>query len=175
MALFIQNHVVWLQISVNNVMPMQLFESKQDFTDVDSGFVLIESLLYLQVLTQVASRAILQNQEEFSSGLESEVELDYERMADHTHDVSFSHGISGESILLDLVLGQHFHGMQGAVTYLLHEVHLSKTPRPQQFMRSETVSSYQFSRFCFCRLLSFCIEVSFNNVLLCFGLLVLGV
>ena len=82
MPLVIQDHIVRLEISKNNVIAMELLNSQQNLTDIDSRFVFIEPFLYLEILRQIPSWAILQDQEKLILGLESKVQANYKWMAD---------------------------------------------------------------------------------------------
>jgi hypothetical protein len=75
-------HVFWLQISVQNVLGVQMVQSQEYVRSVKSGSVFFESPNLRQVEEELTSWAVLKNEKQFAVALESVVHLNNERMPD---------------------------------------------------------------------------------------------
>ena len=63
MAFLVNYHIVWLQISKNDILFVQGLDSKKNFLNVEPGFILAETLLNLQILAKVTTWAVIWDQE----------------------------------------------------------------------------------------------------------------
>lgn len=82
MACIIQQDILRLQISVNNLKPMQTLQRAQQFSGIESGAIDIKALFLLQVVEQFAAIDECEDQVKLFGGLEGEFEWDDERVVD---------------------------------------------------------------------------------------------
>ena len=75
-------HIFWLQVSVKNVLGVQMMQRQKYVRGVESGRVLLESPDLGQVEKQLSSWAVLQHEKQFAVALEGVVHLDDEWVPD---------------------------------------------------------------------------------------------
>lgn len=88
-----------------------MFQGQDDFCQIETGRVLHENALTLQVHEQLAAAQILQYQVEFAARLEGVDQIHYKRVFNSLQDVSLC--LSMGSVFLvpyDGCLLQHLHG-----------------------------------------------------------------
>ena len=101
----VNDHVVWFQVSEDNVLLVQGLDAEQNLLDIQPGLVLAEALLDLEVLAQVATGAVIRDQEEVVLRLKGVAQLDNEWVLAHTaHDVAFRDRILLQIVALYLLL-----------------------------------------------------------------------
>ena len=99
MTLTVDDDVVGLQISKDNIAFMKHLERKQDLLSEQLCLFLRELPFDLQVLRKITPRAIVRNQEQMVLGLESIPQLDNKGMFAHQpHDIAF-----GQCVLLQIL------------------------------------------------------------------------
>lgn len=87
---------------------MDVFHGKNDFCDIEAGFILIEDLPLIQMESQVTSGTVIQDHIEILRSLEGVVKLDDVGVVRELEDVALCDGISEvivlhkESLLEDL-------------------------------------------------------------------------
>jgi hypothetical protein len=83
----VQQDVLRLYVSVEDVVRVELFDAQQDLQEVEFGCLLIKPFLLLYVGEQLASRAVLHHEDDVVPALEGVVQGHEERMPDFYHDV----------------------------------------------------------------------------------------
>ena len=76
MALFVDENVFGLEVSVQNVHVVQELHGENHFGDEELGLVLLKDLAFLEVDAEVASRAVVENHVQVLWSLETVVHLD---------------------------------------------------------------------------------------------------
>ena len=146
MAIVIEDYVIRFEISVDNVSLVKVLESKENFSDVESGSVLAESSLVYNDFSKIATGTEVENEEQFGHCLECEVEVDNEGMSHVGEDVSFCLGVSDKVLTKDLSLTESFHGVEFARVFVSHEVHITKTSTSKLLKRQKVVLAISASR-----------------------------
>lgn len=126
MTLLVQDDVVRLQVSVDNVYTMKSFKRENDLADKELSFPFREYVLYLNVLVEIAPGTVVTHQEEFVACLESIAEPHDEGVTHLSHHVPFCYRILPESLLIDLSLAQYFHSKLFLVCLSLDKIDFSK-------------------------------------------------
>jgi len=65
MSFVIEYHVLWLQVPINDVTFMEVFQRQQYLAQIHATFFLREATLSVQDLTQIRPRTKVQYKEEF--------------------------------------------------------------------------------------------------------------
>ena len=105
MTIFVDNDIVWLQISKDNVLLVQSLYAQKNLRGVEPCLVLRETSLDLQILAQVTPWTVVRDQEQMVFGLECVSELNYERVLAHAaHNVTLRYRILLQVLLLYLLL-----------------------------------------------------------------------
>lgn len=89
MTFDVQDNIIWLQISVYDIMLVKMFQGCEDFADVDFRSVLAKSMLSLEVFSQITSWAEIEDHEELARGLERIMELNDKGMVQITEYILF--------------------------------------------------------------------------------------
>ena len=135
MAILIEDDVVWLQIPEDDVSPMQVLQRKQHLCQIVAGFRLGKPLVLLESSAHIATRCIVQQQEELFWRLESIFESDYEWMCSVSKHISLSLRILHQVLPQDLLLVEYLHGKElprllllplRINPQLLHQVHYAE-------------------------------------------------
>jgi len=142
MAIRIDDHIVRLQVSENNVALVQTLNRKQHFTGVNFSPRLFELALQLQDLGKVPALAVLHDQVQFLIRLESVVQIHNEGVLDVGKHVALRLRVLDEIIADYLVLRLHFHRVEHARGLLSNEVNLTERTCPQQLHRLEMLRHY---------------------------------
>jgi len=61
MSFFINKYVFWLQISVNNIILMQIFYCYYELTNVEPGHIFCEFSLFIELCQKIYSWTVLHN------------------------------------------------------------------------------------------------------------------
>jgi hypothetical protein len=101
----VKQHVPGLDISMDDVMPMEVLNCQEDLRKVEQRALLPKPPLSLQLKCQVALLAVLKREEEVGCGLKGSLESDDERVSGSCEDVSLSHGVGCQSMLLQAPFG----------------------------------------------------------------------
>lgn len=104
MALLVQDYIVGLQVSVDDVSTVQRLKSENDLANEELGFPLREYVLYLYVLVEVAPDTVVAHEEKFVARLEGVAEPHDEGVPHLCHHVAFGYRILPEDLLIDLSL-----------------------------------------------------------------------
>ena len=105
MAIFVDNDIVRLQVSKDNVLLVQSLYAQKNLRGVEPCLVLGETSLDLQILAQVTPWTIVWDQEQMVFGLEGISELDYKWVLTHAaHNVTLCYRILLQVLLLYLLL-----------------------------------------------------------------------
>jgi hypothetical protein len=99
-------HVFWLQISVKDVLGVQVMQRQKYVRSVKSGSVFLESPNLRQIEKKLSSRAVLKDEKQFAVALEGVVHLDYKWVPDVFQNSSFRHGV------LNLISPNYFSFLQ---------------------------------------------------------------
>ena len=82
MSLLIEQNILRLQVPINNIQPMQVFQSKHQLRGIKPAFLLMEVDFFDQVMTHVLAATEIQAQIDVVWGLEGEVQGNYEGVRD---------------------------------------------------------------------------------------------
>lgn len=89
-SLSVDEHILWLQISVQNVHLVEMLQSQQNIGSVKLGCILLKSANLTEIEEQLASGAVLQTEEQLGLRLEGVV---------HLHDVGVVHTFKNASLI----------------------------------------------------------------------------
>ncbi len=78
MAVKVDEDIIRLQVSVENVIIMQVFEGEDDFCDVEPCVLLFQSDFLGDQVAEVFARAVVRDQVQVLRRLECEVHLQHE-------------------------------------------------------------------------------------------------
>ena len=78
MALWIQEDILWLEVSVDDTVRMECLQAKNDFGCVEPYLVLVEASLVSEVKEEFAAWTVLHYEVELVFGLERKGHLDDE-------------------------------------------------------------------------------------------------
>lgn len=93
MTLSIDKYVFRLQISINDVKTMNVLYSKDDLSDEEFGFMLLENLSLVEMISKIAPITVIQYHIEVIRGLEAVVHLDHEWMVGLLEDIALSDSV----------------------------------------------------------------------------------
>jgi hypothetical protein len=82
MSLLIEENILRLQIPINNIQAMQVFQSKDQLGRIKPTFLLMEIDFFDQVMTHVLAATEIQAQIDVVWGLKGEVQRNYEGVRD---------------------------------------------------------------------------------------------
>lgn len=127
MAIVIQNHVIWLEISVDDISFVQVMQCQQYFSNIQSSSVFSEPSFVGNDLSQITSRTELKNQEKLSFRLEGIVQVHDEWMPHVRKHVTLSLGISDKILSQYLPLAKSFHCIQLARVFVSNQEDITET------------------------------------------------
>ena len=90
---------------------MEIFEGEDDLRRVEDDFLIIQSLLFLEVEEEGAASSIVKHKVQVRLALKRIVKLENERMVDCHQDFLFELYIIDVVLLFQLRLGQDLHGV----------------------------------------------------------------
>lgn len=93
MALLIQNYVVWFQISEDDVSIVEIFQSKENLSQINASSIFAQSFFSQQHFPKVSAWTIIKDQEQFSPGLKGKIETDNEWVTSIWKNIPFSNRI----------------------------------------------------------------------------------
>ena len=109
MTLCIQEHVLWLQVTVYNVVLVQVLDGQQNLLRVEPAATLAEPCGSRQMEEQLATRAVLQNKVQLLGRLECINHIHNERVGHRFENVSLRLGMLNLVSLDDVFFTQHLH------------------------------------------------------------------
>ena len=74
-AVFSQQDIVWLQVSIDHTVLVQVLKCQDDLASVDLGYFFRQTSLSLEVLAQITARAVLKKEKDVLAVLEGEEKL----------------------------------------------------------------------------------------------------
>ena len=104
-------HIFRLEISVENVLRMQVMQCQQDITCVESGSIFLEPSNLRKIEKEFSTWAVFQHKEQFTLTLEGIVHFDNEWMLYIFQDSPFSHSMFNLVPPYDLSLLQYLHSI----------------------------------------------------------------
>mmetsp|Transcript_20987 Transcript_20987/g.28231 ORF Transcript_20987/g.28231 Transcript_20987/m.28231 type:complete len:220 (-) Transcript_20987:1507-2166(-) len=110
-AIFIKDDIVWLEVAEDDVTTVEVFEGQQNLSEIQSGPILIKSLVFLQGSAHVATRCVIEEQEKFLGRLEGILQTHDERMVHERQDISLCLGVLHQVLSQDLLFVEDFHGV----------------------------------------------------------------
>ena len=109
MSIFVENDVIRLQVTENNVSLMQVFKSKENLGEVSPGSVFSKTFVFLKCTTHIATWCVVKEQEKLLWSLESILQTNDERMVSVGKHVSLSLCILYQVLAKDLLLIKYLH------------------------------------------------------------------
>ena len=141
MALLVQDYIVGLQVSVDDVSTVQRLKSEYDLANEELGFPFREYVLYLYVLVEVAAGTVVAHEEQFVARLEGVAEPHDEGVPHLCHYVALGYRILPQNLLIDLSLAKYFHGKLLLVCFSLDKIHFPERAVSEQLLSYERVRS----------------------------------
>lgn len=90
MAIDVNENILWLQVAVQNVLRVNVFETQQNFCEVETGLRLGKPLLALEEVEEFPSRAKVRHEVHALPALEGPVQLQNKGMIEQTlHNLEF--------------------------------------------------------------------------------------
>ena len=129
MAVGIQQDILRFEISIDDVVLMQVLQRQDQLGDVEFGPMLVEVTVLLEVPEELPTRHEVRNEVEVGGGLEGELQAHDEgrvRGGRAHEDVAFAHGMGHLFLLHDDLLGQHLHGVDALRVLFPNLIHLSE-------------------------------------------------
>lgn len=125
-AILIENHVVRLEVTLDNFLFMQVLNGQQYLTELEARRGFVEPLLLVQQLAQVSVGTLVQDQEQPLFGLKSLVEAHYERVSHLGEYVALRQGLARQVPPHYFRLLKHLHCLQLQIVLLLHQLHFTE-------------------------------------------------
>jgi len=126
MALSIQQDVLRLEISIDDVFLVECIDGTNDLGGVELSPLLIEPLISAEVSEELTAVQEIDKKVQLSFGLESIMQTNNIRVFDLLEDVALSLSLD-EKILFDqLVLLQNLHGIRHSIVIFPHKIDLSE-------------------------------------------------
>mmetsp|Transcript_17233 Transcript_17233/g.42736 ORF Transcript_17233/g.42736 Transcript_17233/m.42736 type:complete len:312 (-) Transcript_17233:812-1747(-) len=126
MAVFAQQHVLRLQVTVNDVHRVQMLQSKHNLRTIKPAPSFRESAGLLEVKEELSTAAVLQDEVQLPRVLEGVMESDNKRMVHTVEDLALSLRVHHLVPLHDVVLPQNLHRVRLLLTKLrTNQKHLS--------------------------------------------------
>ena len=101
--MFVQDNVVWFEISEDDASFVQVLNCEKNLTNVNSCSVFSEIVFMLKIIGKITSRAVLKDEEQPILSLESILQTNNEWMVGNTEDVSLSNSISCQVLFDDFI------------------------------------------------------------------------
>lgn len=112
MSILVKHDVVRLQISKDNVFFVQVLHRQQDLTKVEASPIFLETSIFLQTSGHVATRSIVEKQEQLFRSLECVLEPDDKWMRSVGEYVTLRLRVLDEVLAEDLFFVQDFHRVE---------------------------------------------------------------
>mmetsp|Transcript_51915 Transcript_51915/g.110321 ORF Transcript_51915/g.110321 Transcript_51915/m.110321 type:complete len:289 (-) Transcript_51915:16-882(-) len=138
----IQQHVLRLQVSVDDSQAMQVGDRAGGLGDVEASTALAEAARSAEMVEQLTAWAELHDHVELLGGLEGVVEGDDEGVGDGFQDTSLGLRVLHLVSFDDVLLAQHLHRVDFASAHMLHKHHLSIGPLAQDLHELEIVQDW---------------------------------
>ena len=112
MACRVEEDIFGLEVTVYNVVLVQVLERKGEFGDVEPRAIFSEPGLSLQVPEELSARLEIGHEEEFLVGLEAKFETDQEGTFERRlEDLALADGVRDLFLGYDFLLREHLHGI----------------------------------------------------------------
>lgn len=108
-AVGVNQYVLWFEISVDDIQGVDVLDGQNDLGNEELGLVLLEDLSLVQMVGQVAARAVVENHVEVVRRLEAVVHLDHERMVRLLQDVALRNRVLQVLVPVQERFLQHLH------------------------------------------------------------------
>ena len=111
MAILLNDDVIWLQVSEDDLSLVQVLDCQDNLGDVDFGEAFVDLALLLYELSEVAARAIVEDEIQPILRLKCVIKLHYERMMSIRQHISLGHRVFDVVVAHYLQFAQHFHSV----------------------------------------------------------------
>lgn len=118
-----EKNILWFDISIDNVVLMEIRKSKKDFDDIKPGYIFGESFIFFDESEEFSSRAIFYNKDEKFGCFECKFHFYEKRVLRCFHDVSFVHDDIFLFVFYDHFFVDYFHGVELAIFLETTEIH----------------------------------------------------
>lgn len=127
----IEQNILRLQVSVDNLFGVEVFDGQDEFSNVETCLILRKNDFSGQVETEIATRAVVQCQVEVVRSLERIMEINNKWVVGLFQNVGFYDGVL--ELLLDdqVFLLEGLEGVLFAAHNVLNEKHFPKGSRTQ--------------------------------------------
>jgi len=109
MTVVVKNHIIGLEITVDDISLVQVLKGEQDLSDVQLCTLFCKPPLLGNNLSKIATWAEVENQKQLGLALECVVEVDNEWMAHVRQNVTFCLRVSHEVLPQNLALAKGLH------------------------------------------------------------------
>ena len=138
-----------INLPVDDSLTVKVLQSQNDLCQIETGCVLHENALSLQMHEQLPTAEVFENQVELAARLEGVNQVHNEWVLDRLQNVPLRLGVG--SVLLVAHNGrllQHFHGKYVAGIFAGHLAHLEHFPVPAPAQNSAELKVLRSSLFC---------------------------
>ena len=109
MAILIEDNIVWLQVSEDDISLMKVLQSQEHLSQIHPSSILCKSFVFLKCTAHVATRGVIEKKKELLGRLKGVLQSDYERMSGVSEYIALSFCILDQVLTKDLLFVQNFH------------------------------------------------------------------
>lgn len=107
-ALGIQQHVFWLEVSVDDVKAMNITNGQDNLSSIKTSSCFVETTFLAKMKKQLTPWTVIENKEKLLLGLERHVHADDEWMTDIPENTAFRVGVFDLVSIDDVLLAENF-------------------------------------------------------------------
>ena len=119
MSVLAQQNILRLQVPVNYLLRVEVFDGEDYFCCVENYLLLVKTALFVQMVEEGAAALVIQQQVQVSLALEGVVKLENERVAQGHQDLALELDITEVVFLFEDSLIKDFHCVVLALALVL--------------------------------------------------------
>lgn len=140
-AIFLHEDILWFQISIDNLLLVEMTESEGNSERIKLSSSLGELPRFSQVHEKLTTSDKLHDEEDLHVGLEDELHTNEEGMVSLLQDIFLKHSRFNLIVIQNDILPERFHGVHCLRILLLHQKDFSETTFADDFYDLEGVKT----------------------------------